>query len=40
MEKLSILECNQTRIEKVVREFDSVVVAKKYLELYEEIINA
>jgi glycosyltransferase involved in cell wall biosynthesis len=25
--------------EKVVREFDSKIVAKKYIELYEEILN-
>jgi len=25
--------------EKVVREFDSEVVAKKYVELYEEVLN-
>jgi glycosyltransferase involved in cell wall biosynthesis len=31
--------CNKAR-EKVIREFDSVVVAKKYVELYEEILNA
>jgi glycosyltransferase involved in cell wall biosynthesis len=31
--------CNKAR-EKVIREFDSVIVAKKYVELYEEILNA
>jgi glycosyltransferase involved in cell wall biosynthesis len=31
--------CNKAR-EKVVREFDSIVVAKKYIELYESILNA
>ena len=30
--------CQKVR-NKVVREFDSVVVAKKYIELYEEILK-
>jgi glycosyltransferase involved in cell wall biosynthesis len=30
--------CHNAR-EKVLREFDSVVVAKKYVELYEEVLN-
>jgi len=30
--------CQNAR-EKVMREFDSLVVAKKYVELYEEILN-
>lgn len=30
--------CKNAR-EKVIREFDSVVVAKKYIKLYEEILN-
>ena len=30
--------CHNAR-EKVIREFDSVVVAKKYIELYKEILS-
>ncbi len=30
--------CQNAR-EKVLREFDSVVVAKRYIELYEDILN-
>jgi len=31
--------CKNAR-EKVLREFDSKVVAKKYIELYKEVLNA
>jgi len=31
--------CKNAR-EKVVKEFDSIVVAKKYIKLYRDILNA